>query len=105
MSSPSADIRLRKKAVLLVAEMADWQLENPDSKRPSLFRSCQLLKSVVDLTSSADLDLQEKVILSFFVFLLLEMGFVSHSYDLKMAASIMFPHVCDSRHCLPLEAF
>ncbi|CAA6668060.1 unnamed protein product [Spirodela intermedia] len=65
MSNPSVDIRLRKKAVLLVADMADRQLENPDSKRPSLFRSCQLLKSVVDLTSSTtDLDLQEKALIA-----------------------------------------
>ncbi|CAK7335986.1 unnamed protein product [Dovyalis caffra] len=55
LSNSSNDIRLRKKAVSIVADLAECQLvESP------FFRDRFFLKSVVDLTKSTDLDLQEK---------------------------------------------
>ena len=48
--------------MLLLADLAEYQLENVDRDEPPFFNNQDLLKSVVDLTASADLDLQEKVI-------------------------------------------
>jgi nucleotide exchange factor SIL1 len=56
------DIKLRRKAVLLLTDLAEYQLENIDKDEPLFFNDQDLLKSVVDLTASSDLDLQEKVI-------------------------------------------
>ncbi|KAL9414506.1 hypothetical protein AB3S75_042886 [Citrus x aurantiifolia] len=58
----SFDIRLRRKAVSLVGDLAKCQLENMHKVEPPLFRDRFFLKSVVDLTASADLDLQEKAL-------------------------------------------
>lgn len=62
MSNASLDIRLRRKAVLVLADLAKYHLENVDRDEPSFFSDQDLLKSVVNLTASTDLDLQEKVI-------------------------------------------
>lgn len=48
--------------MLLLTDLADYQLENVDKDEPPFFNNQDLLKSVVDLTASTDLDLQEKVI-------------------------------------------
>lgn len=48
--------------MLLLTDLAEYQLENIDKEEPSVFNSQDLVKSVVDLTASTDLDLQEKVI-------------------------------------------
>ncbi|KAK7291575.1 hypothetical protein RIF29_06832 [Crotalaria pallida] len=56
------DIRLRRKAVLLLTGLAEYQLENVDRDEPPFFNDKDLLKSVVDLTASTDLDLQEKAL-------------------------------------------
>ncbi|MQM02249.1 hypothetical protein Taro_035003 [Colocasia esculenta] len=64
MSNSSTDARLRKKAVFMVADLADCQLENPDHVKLPLFRSHIFLKSVVNLTLSSDIDLQEKALLA-----------------------------------------
>lgn len=48
--------------MLLLTDLAEYQLENIDKEEPSFFNSQDLVKSVVDLTASTDLDLQEKVI-------------------------------------------
>lgn len=63
LGNSSFDIRLRRKAVSLVSDLAKCQLENMHKVEPPLFRDRFFLKSVVDLTASADLDLQEKVFL------------------------------------------
>ncbi|OAY80467.1 Hsp70 nucleotide exchange factor FES1 [Ananas comosus] len=64
ITNSSVDIRLQKKALFLVADLADFQIENSyDSKLPFL-NDRLFLKSVVDLTSSDDLDLQEKALLA-----------------------------------------
>lgn len=64
MSDASIDIRLRRKAVFLLGDLAECQLENMDKDELPFFSNRVFLKSVVDLTSSADLDLQEKVLFS-----------------------------------------
>lgn len=62
LRNASIDIKLRRKAVLLLTDLADYQLENVNKDEPPFFNNQDLLKSVVDLTASTDLDLQEKVI-------------------------------------------
>jgi nucleotide exchange factor SIL1 len=62
LRNASVDIKLRRKAVLLLTDLAEYQLENIDKDEPPFFNDQDLLKSVVDLTASSDLDLQEKVI-------------------------------------------
>lgn len=63
LGNSSFEIRLHRKAVSLVGDLAKCQLENMHKVEPPLFRDRFFLKSVVDLTASADLDLQEKVFL------------------------------------------
>ncbi|KAL2322237.1 hypothetical protein Fmac_026616 [Flemingia macrophylla] len=64
LSNADLDIRLRRKAVLLLADLADYQLENEDRDEPPFFNDKDLLKSVVDLTASTDLYLQEKALVA-----------------------------------------
>lgn len=64
LSNSSADIRLQKKAVFLVSDLAESQLDNTDKEAAPFLSSRILLKSVVDLTVSSDLDLQEKALMA-----------------------------------------
>lgn len=64
LSNSSTDIRLLKKAVFLVGDLAESQLENTDKDVAPFLSSRVLLKSVVDLTVSSDLDLQEKALMT-----------------------------------------
>ncbi|XP_058787283.1 uncharacterized protein LOC131661695 [Vicia villosa] len=64
LRNASIDIKLRKKAVLLLTDLAEYQLENIEKDEPSFFNGRNLLKSVVDLTASTDLDLQEKALVA-----------------------------------------
>ncbi|EXC32356.1 hypothetical protein L484_004698 [Morus notabilis] len=64
LSNSSTDIRLQKKAVFLVGDLAESQLENTDKDVAPFLSSRALLKSVVDLTVSSDLDLQEKALMT-----------------------------------------
>ncbi|OMO95852.1 Armadillo-like helical [Corchorus olitorius] len=63
LSNPSMDIRLQRKAVYLVGDLAESQLENIDEAEMPFFSDYSFLKSVVNLTASTDLDLQEKAAL------------------------------------------
>jgi hypothetical protein len=54
------DIRLQKKAVFLVTDLADFQLNSGNSGLP-LLSDRLFLKSIVHMLSRFDLDLQEKV--------------------------------------------
>ena len=47
--------------MFLVSDLAEFQLDNTDKEAAPFLSSRILLKSVVDLTVSSDLDLQEKV--------------------------------------------
>ncbi|WVZ65532.1 hypothetical protein U9M48_014880, partial [Paspalum notatum var. saurae] len=59
----SIDVRLQKKAVFLVTDLADFQLNSGNAQLP--FLSDRLfLKSIIDMLSRFDLDLQEKVLLA-----------------------------------------
>ncbi|KAJ7010230.1 hsp70 nucleotide exchange factor FES1-like [Populus alba x Populus x berolinensis] len=64
LSNSSNDIRLRRKAVSVVADLAEYQLENIVRAESPCFRNRFFLKSVVDLTASTDLDLQEKALVA-----------------------------------------
>lgn len=67
MSNGSLDIKLRRKAVFLVGDLAEVQLQNAEKSELPIFSDRSFLKSVVDLILVLDLDLQEKVKLSFTV--------------------------------------
>ncbi|KAL8170625.1 hypothetical protein V2J09_022429 [Rumex salicifolius] len=63
LSNSSSDIRLCMKSLSLVSGMAECQLENTvTSIPPTLFSNRLFLKSVVDLTASTNLHLQEKAL-------------------------------------------
>ncbi|CAJ1965520.1 unnamed protein product [Sphenostylis stenocarpa] len=64
LNNASVDIKLRRKAVLLLADLAGYQLENVDRGEPPFFSDQNLLKSVVDLTASTNLDIQEKALVA-----------------------------------------
>ncbi|KAJ6428519.1 hypothetical protein OIU84_023857 [Salix udensis] len=64
LSNSSNDIRLRRKAVSVVADLAEYQLENIAIAESPCFRNHLFLNSVVDLTASTDLDLQEKALVA-----------------------------------------
>ncbi|XP_042051805.1 hsp70 nucleotide exchange factor FES1-like isoform X2 [Salvia splendens] len=62
LSNSSIDIRLHRKSVFLLADLVDCQLQSRSDTQLPFSSNHILLKSVVDLTASADLDLQEKTI-------------------------------------------
>ncbi|KAL1807561.1 uncharacterized protein LOC108196822 [Daucus carota subsp. sativus] len=62
LSNSSADIRLRIKAMVLVADIAEFQIESGKESELHPFNNHFLLKSVVDLTATPDLNLHEKVL-------------------------------------------
>ncbi|KDP23223.1 hypothetical protein JCGZ_23056 [Jatropha curcas] len=64
LSNWSIDVRLRKKAVFLVADLAESQLENAQRFELPFFSNHLFLKSIVDLTETTDLDLQEKALVA-----------------------------------------
>jgi len=61
LSNPAFDIRLRRKCIFLVGDLAECQLESADKPELPFFSDSSFLKAVVNLTLSDDLDLQEKV--------------------------------------------
>ncbi|VVB05409.1 unnamed protein product [Arabis nemorensis] len=62
MSNESLDIKLRRKAVFLVGDLAECQLQNTEKAELPIFNDRLFLKSVVDLIVVLDLDLQEKAL-------------------------------------------
>lgn len=62
LSNSSIDIRLRRKAVFLVGDLAERQLEASNEDELPFFSNKLFLKAVVDLMASSDLDLQEKAL-------------------------------------------
>ncbi|XP_057773932.1 hsp70 nucleotide exchange factor FES1-like [Salvia miltiorrhiza] len=62
LSNSSIDIRLQRKSVFLLADLVDCQLQSRSDVQLPFSSNHILLKSVVDLTASADLDLQEKAL-------------------------------------------
>ncbi|KAL2901269.1 Hsp70 nucleotide exchange factor FES1 [Bienertia sinuspersici] len=59
LSNSTTDIRLRRKCIVLIGDLAACQLENADAKIP-FFNDQVFLKAIVDLILSDDLDLQEQ---------------------------------------------
>ncbi|XP_074559346.1 hsp70 nucleotide exchange factor FES1 isoform X2 [Curcuma longa] len=64
MSNSSTDIRLLKKAAILVADLADNQQHYADNSKLHFLGDRFFLKAVVDLLLTPDLDLQEKALLA-----------------------------------------
>ncbi|KAK4779592.1 hypothetical protein SAY87_015698 [Trapa incisa] len=64
LGNSSIDIRLRRKAVFLVGDLAESQIEAKDDVELPFFSNSLFLKSVVDLMVWPDLDLQEKALLA-----------------------------------------
>ncbi|ERN06447.1 hypothetical protein AMTR_s00016p00259000 [Amborella trichopoda] len=64
MSNSSSDIRLLRKSVFLVADLAESQLQSKDELVLPFLGNRLFLKSVVDLTTSTDLDLEEKTLMA-----------------------------------------
>ncbi|XP_021765577.1 nucleotide exchange factor SIL1-like isoform X1 [Chenopodium quinoa] len=62
LSNSTFDIRLRRKCVFLIGDLAESQLQNADQAELPFFRDHVFLKAIVNLTSSNDLDLQEKAL-------------------------------------------
>ncbi|KAE8666010.1 ARM repeat superfamily protein isoform 2 [Hibiscus syriacus] len=83
LSSPSVDIRLRRKAVFLVGDLVECQLEKVDKTEMPFFSNRLFLKSVVDLTASSDLDLQEKALVA-----------IKNLLQLKTTEAMVFEEFC-----------
>ncbi|XP_047310994.1 hsp70 nucleotide exchange factor FES1 [Impatiens glandulifera] len=64
LGNSSIDIRLRRKSVFLVADLVESQIESENKVELPFFSNHSFLKSVVDLMSSNDLDLQEKALVA-----------------------------------------
>ncbi|KAK2634695.1 hypothetical protein Ddye_029487 [Dipteronia dyeriana] len=64
LSNSSIDTRLLRKAVFLVGDLVECQLENTHKAVPPFLSNRLFLKSVVDLTASTDLDSQEKALVA-----------------------------------------
>ncbi|KAJ0438593.1 putative armadillo-like helical, nucleotide exchange factor Fes1 [Helianthus annuus] len=64
LSNATADVRLHRRSVSLVGDLAEHQLEYSSKPEPPFFSSCALVRPVLDLTTSDDLDLQEKVLVA-----------------------------------------
>ncbi|KAK4373481.1 hypothetical protein RND71_008865 [Anisodus tanguticus] len=62
LSNSNMDIRLHKKSLFLIADLAKSQLENENTVEVSCFSNRLLLKAMVDSMASSDLDLQEKAL-------------------------------------------
>ncbi|KAJ6934002.1 hypothetical protein NC651_009149 [Populus alba x Populus x berolinensis] len=84
LSNSSSDIRLHRKAVFLVADLVECQLENLARAESPFFRNRFFLKSVVDLTASTDLDLQEKALVA-----------IKNLLQLKTTEALIFKVFCD----------
>ncbi|XP_058092753.1 hsp70 nucleotide exchange factor FES1-like [Magnolia sinica] len=64
MSNSSTDVRLLRKSAILVADLAQCILENGKEEKLPFINDRIFLKSLVNLTASTDLDLQEKVLMA-----------------------------------------
>ncbi|WCJ38938.1 ARM repeat superfamily protein [Euphorbia peplus] len=64
LTNSSTDIRLQRKAISLIADLAQYQLEDAERADHFSFSNPVLLKSIVDLTAATDIDLQEKALVA-----------------------------------------
>lgn len=83
LSNSTTNIRLLKKSLFLVAALVECQLDSPDKAERPFFSSHLLLKSVVDLLISSDLDLQEKTLVA-----------IKNLLQLKTTEALVFKDLC-----------
>ncbi|CAN1227781.1 Hsp70 nucleotide exchange factor fes1 [Linum grandiflorum] len=84
LRNSSSDLRLCKKAVSLVSDLAENELEYPDRAEHPCFGNRLFLKSIVDLTLSVDIDLQEKALLA-----------IKNLLQLETANAVIFKDFCE----------
>ncbi|KAI8527822.1 hypothetical protein RHMOL_Rhmol12G0104100 [Rhododendron molle] len=84
LSDSTNDITLRRKCVFLVADLAESQLETRNKVELSFFSNPLFLKSVVDLTASTDLDLQEKALVA-----------IKNLLQLRTTEALVLKNFCD----------
>jgi len=84
LSNSINDITLRRKCVFLVADLAESQLETRNKGEQPFFSNPLFLKSVVDLTASTDLDLQEKALIA-----------IKNLLQLRTTEAQVLEHYCD----------
>ncbi|KAJ7955537.1 hsp70 nucleotide exchange factor FES1-like [Quillaja saponaria] len=83
LRNASIDIRLRMRVVSLVGDLAESQSEDIGKAEMPSLRDRILLKSVVDLTASTDLDLQEKALVA-----------IKNLLQLKTTEALVFKNFC-----------
>lgn len=64
LSNATADVRLHRRSVALVGDLAEYQLEYSSKSELPFLSNCALVRPVIDLTTTDDLDLQEKVLVA-----------------------------------------
>ncbi|KAG5521705.1 hypothetical protein RHGRI_034057 [Rhododendron griersonianum] len=84
LSNSTNDITLRRKCVFLVADLAESQLETRNKVELPFFSNPLFLKSVVDLTASTDLDLQEKALVA-----------IKNLLQLRTTEALVLRNFCD----------
>lgn len=83
LSNSTFDIRLRRKCIFLVGDLAACQLDITDKPELPFFSDSSFLKAVVNLTSADDLDLQEKALFA-----------TKNLLQLKTTDASMFKDIC-----------
>ncbi|CAM8943424.1 unnamed protein product [Rhodiola kirilowii] len=89
LSNLETDIRLRRKAVFLLGDLVEHHLETSNEEALPLFSNRFFLKTVVDLLSSNDLDLQEKALVA-----------IKNLLQLRSTDAVIFKDFCDLENVL-----
>ncbi|KAK6139120.1 hypothetical protein DH2020_027138 [Rehmannia glutinosa] len=84
LSNSTIDIRLLRKSVFLLADLVECQLDGRSNTELPFFSNHSLLKSVVDLMTSEDLDIQEKALYA-----------VKNLLLLRSIDAVVFKDVCE----------
>ncbi|KAL7094170.1 hypothetical protein ACP275_11G085100 [Erythranthe tilingii] len=84
LSNSSIDIRLHRKCVFLLSDLVEFQLDGTSNRELPFLRNQHLLKSVVGLLLSPDLDLQEKALYA-----------VKNLLMLRSSDALVFKDVCE----------
>ncbi|KAH9603010.1 hypothetical protein KSS87_017494 [Heliosperma pusillum] len=83
LSNSAVDVRLRRKCVFLVGDLAESQLENGHKAKLPFFSDHVFLNAVVNLTFSDDLDLQEKALVA-----------IKNLLELRVSEASVFKELC-----------
>ncbi|KAL9151925.1 hypothetical protein ABFS82_11G084100 [Erythranthe guttata] len=84
LSNSSIDIRLHRKCVFLLSDLVEFQLDGTSNRELPFLRNQHLLKSVIGLLLSPDLDLQEKALYA-----------VKNLLMLRSSDALVFKDVCE----------